>query len=307
LRRLAVVVYSVNNEDWTKLTVKHLRETIDRDLTGIMVVDNGSTPPYDFPPHLSYSPEVLLRYDSNIGGNAVFHRWIEDDWFGASGHVADLPEFIAFFHCDLMIHEKGWDKRVVEAFDADPDLNLIGFAGSNEIDELGGRGAGTMLNYRGAHFEGIGTASPAEAHGRKMTGLEPAAVLDHMSMIFRRTELEQLTPQEGNFAPFHFYDRILSCEVLERDGHIAVLGVDCDHFSGGTAGGAGEADALMRAWLDEHHIAYQEDRPDIAMYLASEFLFKQKYMHNGFAPLRVQPDYSIQRPKESMYHKVYVV
>lgn len=306
MRRLAVVVYSVDNEEWTRLTVKHLRETIDPELTGIMVVDNGSDPEYNIPPGTDESPEVLLRYDTNIGGNAVFHRWMVDDWFSAAGDTADLPEFIAFFHCDLMIHEKGWDQRVVDAFDADPDLHLIGFAGSNEIDELGGRGGGTMLNYRGAFFEGIGQASPAEAHGRKITGLEPAAVLDHMSMIFRRTELEQLTPQEGHFAPFHFYDRILSCEVLERGGHIAVLGIDCDHFSGGTRGGAGKADELMCKWLDQMGITYM-DRPDLAMYMASEFLFKHKYMDNGFAPLKVLPDYSIERPASSMYRKFYTV
>lgn len=286
MKRLTVVVYSVNNWAWTELALKHLKETIDPELTDILVIDNGSDEPYP----LQWD-HGTIRYDTNIGGNAVFHRWIQDNWFEGAG-----PEFVAFFHCDLMIHEQLWDRRVIEAFDGDSKLNLIGFAGSNEIDGLGGRGAGTMLNYRGAFFEGIGQASPAQAHGRKMTGLEPAAVLDHMSMIFRRSELEQLTPQEGNFAPFHFYDRIMSCEVLERGGHIAVLGIDCDHFSGGTAGGSPQADRLMRDWLDEHNIIYQVERPDIAMYLVSESLFKQKYIMNGFAPLRVLPDYSIIRP-----------
>lgn len=291
MKRLAVIVYSVNNIEWTALTLKHLKETIDPELTDIMVVDNGSTEEYIHSLDLDGISRVI-RYPINIGGNAVFHRWMIDGWFVGM----DMPEFMAFFHCDLMVHAPGWDKRVIEAFIADPKLNLIGFAGSNEIDELGGRGGGTMLNYRGAFYEGYGQASPAEAHGRRMTELEPAAVLDHMSMIFRRTELEQLTPQEGNFAPFHFYDRILSCEVLQRRGHIAVMGVDCDHFSGGTAGGAKQADALMRKWLDEGSYAYDKNRPDIAMYQVSENLFKQKYIRNAFAPLRVEKDYSISRP-----------
>lgn len=285
MKRLAVVLYSVGELEYTSLALDHLKRTTDPELSDIIVIDNGSPEPYDL-------EATIVRYEENIGGNAVFHRWMGAHWF-----TKPLPEFIAFFHCDLMIHEEGWNRRVVEAFDADPLLNLIGFAGSNEIDELGGRGGGTMLNYRGAFFDGIGQASPAEAHGRRTTTLEPAAVLDHMSMIFRRSELEQLTPQEGNFAPFHFYDRILSCEVLERGGHIAVLGIDTDHFSGGTRGGTPQADLLMRKWLDENHVPYNSVRPDQAMYLKSEALFKQKYIRNGFAPLRVLPDYSIIRPR----------
>ncbi len=286
--RLAVVVYSVNNPTWTELAVQHLKDTIDPNLTSILVVDNGSDSPYSVG-IVGGGVSKLIRYETNIGGNAVFHRWIEDDWFDG-----EKPEFVAFFHCDLMLHEQHWDHRVIEAFEEDDKLNLIGFAGSNEIDQLGGRGGGTMLNYRGAFFEGIGQASPAEAHGRRMTGLEPAAVLDHMSMIFRRSELEKLTPQEGNFSPFHFYDRILSCEVLERGGRIAVLGIDCDHFSGGTGPGA---DKLMIKWLKEEGIPYDPERPDLSVYVESERRFKQKYIKNGFAPLRVLPDYSILRPR----------
>ena len=286
-KRLAVVVYSVNNLKWTQLAVNHLKKTIDPELTSITVVDNGSDESYMSKMTLD-GIDGIIAYDENIGGNAVFHRWMEDNWFD------EKPEFIAFFHCDLMLHEQHWDHRVIEAFEEDNKLNLIGFAGSNEIDPLGGRGAGTMLNYKGAFFRGIGQASPAEAHGRRMTGLEPAAVLDHMSMIFRRTELEKLTPQEGNFAPFHFYDRILSCEVLERGGHIAVLGIDCDHFSGGTGPGA---DKLMIKWLEQERVPYDPQRPDLAVYVESEKRFKDKYIHNGFAPLRVLPDYSIIRPR----------
>lgn len=289
MKRLAVIVYSVNSAKYTALALKHLKATIDPELTSIIVVDNGSEKPYHLELDMT-GVDRLIRYPENIGGNAVFHRWMEDDWFADM----PLPDFVAFFHCDLMIHEQLWDHRVIEAFEGDEKLNLIGFAGSNEIDQLGGRGAGTVLNYRGAFFRGIGQASPAEAHGRRMSGLEPAAVLDHMSMIFRRTELEQLTPQEGNFSPFHFYDRILSCEVLEREGHIAVLGIDCDHFSGGTGPGA---DALMIKWLNEEGVPYDPERPDLAVYVESERRFKAKYIRNGFAPLKVLPDYSIIRPR----------
>lgn len=281
---IAAVVYSTNNPEYTKLAVDYLKENSDPALTEIVVVDNGSTP--EFP---DFGEDLRIRYPVNVGGNAVFHRWIKDEWFGN-----DEPEFIAFFHCDLMVREKGWDHRVVDAFDADDDLALLGFVGSNEIDEYGGRGGGTMLNYLGDFYEGIGQASPAEAHGRRMAGVEPAAVLDHCSMIFDSAILKVLTPQEGNFAPEHFYDRILSCEVLEKGFHIAVLGASVDHFSGGIGAGNLEADALRKRWLTDEGLGWPKDRSDLAVYVESERRFKGRF--GTFFPLKVLPDHTIVRP-----------
>jgi hypothetical protein len=278
--RLAAVVYASDNAYWTGLAVAYLRENSDPALTTVVLVDNGSRVPYPPGGHINH------RYEENVGGNAVFHRWITDGWLGKP-----LPDIVAFVHCDLMVLERGWDKRVLAAFDADPDLALVGFVGSNEIDERGGRGGGTMLNFRGQFYDGIGQASPAEVHGGRVTGLHPAAVVDHCAMVFRRSVLETLTPQEGHYAPEHFYDRILSCEVLERGLHIAVLGIDVDHFSGGIGDGMEQADELRRRWLDAEGIAYNHDDTYSAVYKESERRFFARY--KGFFPVRVDADYRV--------------
>lgn len=278
--KLAAIVYSTDHDFYTGLAVNHLRATVDPDLTEIVVIDNGSSNPF---PALG---DRNHRYEENVGGNAVFHRWLEDDWF-----EDDYPDYLAFLHCDLMIHERGWDQRVVEAFEADSQLDLLGFVGSTKIDRDGGRGDGTMLNYRGAYFDSIGSGSPAEHHGRRITGLEPAAVVDHCAMVLRRTTLMTLPSQEEHFAPEHFYDRILSCEILKRGGHIAVLGVDCDHFSGGIGPGVLKADALRRKWLDQEGIEYNSDDTYTAVYLESERRFFAQY--KGFFPLSVDPNYGV--------------
>ena len=72
-----------------------------------------------------------------------------------------------------------------DAFARDAQLGLLGFVGSSEIDSAGGRGLGTMLN-----FQGIGLGTSAEQHGRRMTDLQPAAVLDGCALIFRRLTLK---------------------------------------------------------------------------------------------------------------------
>lgn len=282
MTKLAAIVYSTDHDFYTGMAVMHLRATVDPALTEIVVVDNGSTVPFLFHGDRDY------RYEENIGGNAVFHRWLTDDWF-----EDDLPDYLAFLHCDLMIHERNWDRRVVEAFEDDAKLDLLGFVGSTKIDAKGGRGDGTMLNYRGAYFEGVGTASPAEHHGRRMKSLEAAAVVDHCAMVFRRIALQALTPQEGTYAPEHFYDRILSCEVLRGGGHISVLGVDCDHFSGGIGPGMAKADALRRKWLDAEAIDYDPTDTYTAVYLESEKRFFRDFQ--GFFPVTVAPDHTVRQ------------
>lgn len=279
---LAAVVYSTDNFVYTKLAIEHLRANSDPELTTIVMVDNGSDP--------AFEPlgDINIRYEQNIGGNAVFHRWLSDNWFVGQ----DEPEFIAFLHCDLIVREPGWDARVVDAFDGDDQLALLGFVGSDEIDDRGGRGGGTMLNYLGDFYEGIGQASPAEAHGRRVTGVEPAAVLDHAALIFDSQVLKTLTPQEGHYAPEHFYDRILSCEVLEMGWHIAVLGVSVDHFSGGIGAGVASADKLRYRWLMAENLGTPENSSD-AVYLESERRFKRRF--DGFFPLKVMSDYRIVR------------
>lgn len=286
MTRLAAIVYSTDHDFYTGMALTHLRATSDPATTEIVVVDNGSQVPFST---FTWQGDRNIRYEENIGGNAVFHRWLEDDWF-----EDDLPDYLAFLHCDLMIHERGWDQRVIEAFDADPKLDLLGFVGSNKIDHLGGRGDGTMLNYRGAFFDGIGQASPAEEHGERIKGLKPAAVVDHCAMVLRRTALVQLPPQEGNYAPEHFYDRILSCEVLRKGGHVAVLGIDCDHFSGGIGPGMASADRLRRKWLDEEGIPYDPEDSYTAVYVESEKRFFKEFQ--GFFPLSVDAHYGVHHP-----------
>lgn len=297
--RLAAVFYGVNNFIQTPEALRFAQENATPGLTSFTLVDNGSNPSYS---SFEWSKSAnVIRYEKNIGGNAVFHRWYHDAWFGTNppvnipGEPAQFgstglpvtPEFIAFFHCDLYIREKGWDQKLVDAFDKYPRLALQGFVGSNQIDERGGRGSGTMLNYLGAFYPGIGQASRAEQHGARVTGLHAAAVLDHCALVFRTSDLITLTPQEGNFAPEHFYDRHLCCEVLSKGRTIAVNGISCDHFSGGIAGGVLDAAALCRSFLDSRNIPYKKDEERSQTYVESEKDFHKRYLANNFIPLRV--------------------
>jgi len=281
-KRMAAVVSCVDAPELAKESTKWLRYHTSPE-TEIILLDNGSCPPLS-----RFSADRIIRNHQNIGGNAVFHQMIPHlDAFGF--------EFVAYLHCDLMVREDNWDQRVMAAFDADPLLALCGFVGSNEVDEQGGRGGGTMLSYVSGYYEGFGQATKAEQHGLRVTDMKPAAVLDHCSMIFRVDHLRQLPSQEGHYGIGHFFDRICSAEVVIRGWHVAVIGVSCDHFRGGIAGGISSQLDLYKHWLRKEGIPYNPNNVDQAVYVESERRFLQRFRDKTYKliPYRVNEDYSI--------------
>lgn len=293
--KLVTVVTCVDSAPLAEEALYYLKENTSK-ASEVVLVDNGS-----YTPLPKFNADVLFRLKDNRGANAVFHRILPV----LEGLEAD---YVAFFHTDLMIREKDWDQSVVEMFEMDKKLALMGFLGSDEIDAAGGRGLGTRSSFIGAEYKTI-WASPAEVHGARSKGLQAAAVLDHMSMIFRVDKLKQLPSQELNdyHTPGHFYDRVLSCEVLYRGWRIATLGIDCDHTGGGTGlakartsmdvaePGVLNRDECYTKWLKERNIPFEEGRVDHAIYLEGERRYLGKWRDTlKYIPLKVHPDYSIE-------------
>jgi len=282
MKRLTTVMPCCGSGPLVEEALEYLDKNSDRSLTEFIIFDNGSEPPLPL-----YKADRIIRVPENIGGNYHVHRVLPEI------HT----EFIAYIHDDLMVLEKDWDKRVLAAFDADPLLGLIGFVGSNQMDSAGGRGYGTSLNYQGGEYR-TGWASTAEVHGRRFYGFEPAANLDNVVMIFRRSVLEQVPPCEGNYGPGHYYDRACCLEVISRGFRVGMMGVACDHFSGGIGLGKVEGrpqglydrDKLYMKWLTERGLNTDVPSLDMAVHEASAQIFLKKWSH--FLPLQVDPHWN---------------
>jgi hypothetical protein len=155
-----------------------------------------------------------------------------------------------FIHNDLFVENLRWYKQVEGAFNGNKKLGLLGFVGSWDWSYDGGRGTGTMGSFQGKTFDGFVGGSHISLHGEDVTGqLRNACQLDGCSMVFRRQTLESIGFRDDLF--FHFYDRIMSAQVLERGWQIAVLGIECDHLSGKTMGEV-SYDRACEKWCNEH-------------------------------------------------------
>lgn len=283
MTKLATVVVCVGAPDLAEQAIQYLKETYTPLLNTIYLVDNASERPLEI-----RNADVLHRFDKNLGFNGVIHEMLD--------HLPTNTEYVAYMHCDLMIREKAWDIRVLDEFEQDPLLAVAGFIGSNQIDFHGGRGLGTASNFLGDNYPPFAQASAAEVHGSRNVHTIPAAVFDPCIMIFRISQLRQLTPQKGKYAPHHFYERNLCCEVITKGWRMLNIGVSCDHLSGGIADGINKREEMFMEWLDSENLTYKEGATDRAMYDEAERRFLGEYRdQKKLVPFMVDENYRVWR------------
>lgn len=280
--KLSVVVSVCGQHALADKAIRLLLENRTDPNTRVVIIDNGG----DFTEWDGFGEQdvYVIRPSQNIGVYPTFKM----------GMDATTDEVVAFFHSDLMVTERGYDDKLLSTFRMNPDLGLVGFVGSTEIDAAGGRGGGTTSNFQGNeyflndvddHTLGHWAGSPASAHGRTDAGYTNAAVVDGCAMVLRRTAWEKIGYRE-NFPPHHFYDRLISTQMLEAGFKVAVLGIECDHISGQTVGGEKYFN-FAKEWCEKNGI-FGADNPDHVVYTQAEHQWLTEYRdQKHLVPIRV--------------------
>ncbi len=269
--KLAVVVPVLGQHELANVALDLLIENQRDENTVVFAFDNGN----DFVPN---NPAVrMIKPGRNIGVYPVFKYAF--DFLQGHDYGFDI---VAFFHSDLMVPEQGYDMRLIQAFESHPKLGLMGFVGSTQIDVNGGRGVGTTSNFQGAkYFSGImnkgetWTGSPAEAHGMRFAGYTNAAVVDGCAMVIRTSMWNVIGYREG-FPIHHFYDRLISTQMLENGFEVAVLGIACDHISGQTVAKEERYGDLAKEWCQRNNVPMTHNWDD-AIYREAERRWLYEY------------------------------
>jgi len=288
--RLTIVFTVLGQHEMAKLAIRQAFDNCTDPETRIVVVDNGGDFSYD-------DVRVSVVGDGrNMGVYPVFDYAFKN-----------VPgDILAFFHSDLIVDEKGFDVRILKEFRHDPKLGLVGFVGSDEIDANGGRGGGTTSNFQGKSYLGdvpintpgrpgtafaMWTGSPAEAHGKRNAGYTNAAVVDGCAMVIRRNAWATIGFRP-EFPPHHFYDRLISTQMLEAKYKVAVLGIACDHLGGQTVSKEQRYPDMAQEWCEKH---VQPDRYvgnpvswDMTVYREAEFQWLREFRdRKHLVPIRV--------------------
>jgi hypothetical protein len=138
--RLSLILGVLNQHEIAtqalELALHNLGEPKD---TQILIIDNGSATPYLDHIKLAvktYADRVgelkIIRNPQNVGNYPLFFQAREQ----ADGDA------MAFIHSDLFIYGQNWDVHIKQWFEGERQSGLIGFLGSSEIDNFGGRGLG---------------------------------------------------------------------------------------------------------------------------------------------------------------------
>jgi len=242
--KLACIIPCLNQFAITQKTLEFLSQQTPRPYE-LIVLDNGSTEEFK-----TTLPDVkVIHYEEPIGSYVVFAEALKQT-------DADI---IAVFHSDMFIYDSKWHTKVIECFEKDSTLGLIGFIGSNMIDSSGGFGIGKWSNFQGNVIEQkvednesiVWKGSHATMHGGQISDFRYGAVIDGCSMIVRRTALEQLEVKK-DFPIMHFYDRLICSQILEAKWKIGILGIACDHISGQTMGESTYIDACKKWAINRH-------------------------------------------------------
>lgn len=291
--RLSVVVPVMNQTRMAKAVYAQLRRATDMvyDDVEFVIIDNGSSEPLSL---VDFPGAKIIRNEQSTGVYPTFKQGFEN----TSGDI------VAFFHSDLIVWEERWNERVVRSFDLYPKLGLLGFIGSNEIDNAGGRGLGTTSNFQGKmiseevkdkDMDGLIKAwrgSAAAVHGKVSDEHSNAAVVDGCAMIIRRGSFFNRV----EFPPHHFYDRLISTQMLEQGFEVGVLGIACDHISGQTVNQESAYQRMAYDWLKERHTIfdhsfYEDFDPsknyDSDIYQIAEAMWLREYRAKGLVPVKV--------------------
>lgn len=142
---------------------------------------------------------------------------------------------LSFTHDDVVIYEKGWDRRVLNCFD-DSAVGVCGFGGA--------RGHGTMDLYTSPYYlpnlarqHFMSNMRSAEKHGTRFTGERDVAILDGFALFVRRSILDKVGgwPVDKPYGYF-MYSEWLCCEARRQGYRIRLVGVDCEHLGGRSSG-----------------------------------------------------------------------
>ena len=243
--KLSIVIPVLGQHDITRFCLNKIIENKVGEIE-IIVIDNGGDFEIKDDSKLGHL-KILKPSAENIGVYPTFKLGMEN----TKGDV------VLFIHSDLIIDERGFDLLLTYVFASDKEVGLVGFIGSDEINENGGRSSGTTSNFLGKTYkykDRVWTGTPASMWGERYDGLTSAVVLDGCSMALRRSAWNEIGYRE-NRPLNHYYDRLISLQVLEAKYKVKVLGIACDHISGQTAMNEKKYFNTAQIWCTENNIA----------------------------------------------------
>lgn len=180
----------------------------------------------------------LVIIDNSHNKYSIFQAYNE-------GIRKSTAPYVLFIHDDVLFHTNGWGSILINLFEKNSEMVLIGVAGSRiktRVPAAWWENADRHLVMNIVQNEMLSDSSQLQRKGFKEKGLEEVKIIDGVFMGFRKIKDVWF---DEECKGFHNYDFNLCMEVLKRGFSIGVTEeILLEHFS------VGRIDA---AWIETAH------------------------------------------------------
>lgn len=261
MKKIAVVVPVLNQQELTQKFLDKLRESEGEAKLPLVIVDNGSNPPVREWLIGLRDGDFVIRNGENEGVMPALNQ--------AWRVLKDSFDYIFYTHNDVLIHEKGWDDKLVRILSDLPDCGVAGFYGAKAIGHPNIYKMPYEMSQL-ARFENVSNCNRMDAaiHGFRpiRSGeYEKVAVMDGFSLIVNVELLNKLGGFDRNYPIHHNYDNDICLESLNAGYNNYVIAMDAEHLGGRTDVGEDWASRFgkTKAQIHEeaHPVMYEKWRP----------------------------------------------
>jgi glycosyltransferase involved in cell wall biosynthesis len=138
--------------------------------------------------------------------------------------------YFCFIHDDILIHSQNWGIKLIDIFEGDAKIGLIGVAGSNlktKMPSAWWNCPKESIKYN--IIQHINLTTKETWHSNFQQNIEEVVAIDGVFMFCKKSDNLSF---DLNFKGFHNYDLNLSFEVLAKNLKIVVTNqVLLEHFS----------------------------------------------------------------------------
>ena len=146
-------------------------------------------------------------------------------------------ELLCFIHEDIIIHTQNWGAKLLSLFEADPQLGLIGVAGSGykplSPSAWGGEGISTSYINIIQSYKFIKKESTHIYQNPNDEKLLSAACIDGVWLTTTKSIVAEIMFDENTFKGFHCYDIDFSLAVGKKYKVAVTFELLINHFSEG--------------------------------------------------------------------------
>lgn len=253
--KISVVIPAVDQHAFTEKTISYLFDNaLAPNDVDVILVDNDSLKPYN-----TMAGVNLIRNDVNPG---VYMSYIQ-------GMQQAKNNIVLWMHNDVLVHEFGWDARILSEFDKDKKLGIAGFFGGRSVSENGGRG------HPEGNLVGKEWGQSIHQHGHLQDQTHPAVVFDSLAMIVNQDIFHRINIPY--VAPHHWFDRIMTLWFVDAGYHALTIGIAFDHYGGATSVGqvARHSDFVQR-WCESMGLPLDQNW-DYTLYKYGSDFFKNRW------------------------------